>query len=302
MTHQPTVAIVGMATVDYIYNLPSHPKEDSENRALEHSVSVGGPAGRSAIAAARLGGAVRVLATCGTGVHAETLQTQLTSEGIACEWVESEQDSQHSAILVAADNATRTTVWLPQPRADDRLFGRLPTVLDGADIVLLDCTDEALTRRVVKSAQLAGVPTVVDTGSWKPWAPSILPEVDHVIAPSKFFSKRSKQSLPEQLRDWLEHSKSEVVVATEGGEGGQYAVRERPDLVDRYPAAEVVAVDTCGAGDTFHGAYAFAIGAGLSVPDSLTVASWSAGLKTTAVGNGMIPTWDQVAQQLGEEA
>lgn len=298
MKERPVVAIVGMATVDYIYNLPSHPAEDSENRALGHSISVGGPAGRSAIAAARLGGDVRLLATCGTGVHADTLKAQLDAEGINCEWFVSEQDSQHSAILVAADNATRTTVWLPQPRADSRTFDRLPSFLSGADVVLLDCTDEPLTRRVVQSARDAGITSVVDSGSWKAWTPKVLGDVDHMVAPSKYFSSRSAEPVPQQLTDWLSQSRSEVVVATEGSAGGQYATRDAADSTQRYQPADVVAVDTCGAGDTFHGAYAFAIGAGLPVPDCLAVAAWSAGLKTTAIGNGSIPNWTDVAGHL----
>ena len=67
----PVVAMIGMATVDYLYVLDDYPKADSVTRALDHQTVVGGLAGRSAIAATRLGGATRLLAACGTGVHAQ---------------------------------------------------------------------------------------------------------------------------------------------------------------------------------------------------------------------------------------
>ena len=48
-----------------------------------------------------------------------------------------------------------------------------------------------------------------------------------------------------------------------------------------YP---VDAVDTTGAGDVFHGAYAFAIGGGLSVHDAMSFASAAAAAKCTRPG------------------
>lgn len=299
MKRSPNVAVIGMATVDYIYHLPSHPVEDSENQALGHSIAVGGPAGRSSISAARLGGNVRLLATCGVGTHADILRTHLEREGISCEWVVKDQDSQHSAILVANDNATRTTVWLPQPRSDEGMFRRLRTFISGADVVLLDCTDEALTRRVITTARREHVETVVDSGSWKPWTPDVLSNVDHMIAPRKYFDKRAPTSVDEQLTQWLSITNSTVVAATDGSAGGRYSTRLSPGGVSHYAAADVDAIDTCGAGDTFHGAYAFSVGAGLGVAECFQVASWSAGLKTAGFGNDTIPTWSGLEPHLG---
>jgi sulfofructose kinase len=45
------------------------------------------------------------------------------------------------------------------------------------------------------------------------------------------------------------------------------------------PAYAVRAVDTTGAGDVFHGAYALAIAGGCGVPDALRLASATAALK-----------------------
>ena len=50
------------------------------------------------------------------------------------------------------------------------------------------------------------------------------------------------------------------------------------------PAYAVSAVDTTGAGDVFHGAYALAIGAGLGISDAMSFASAAAALKCTRPG------------------
>ena len=143
LNRPPVVAMIGMATVDYLYVLDDYPEADSVSRALEHQIAVGGLAGRGAIVAKRLGGTTKLLASCGTGVHAQVLMEGLDAEGVDCTWVTYEQPSQHSAVFLARGDATRTIVWLPQPMADARMTERLPEFLEGVDVALLDSTDES---------------------------------------------------------------------------------------------------------------------------------------------------------------
>lgn len=288
----PTIAVVGMATVDYLYVLSTYPGEDTETPVLHHHVCVGGPAGRGAIAAARLGAKVRLLATCGIGPHAETLRSEMDAEGVAGSWIVTQQPSQHSAVIVAADRATRSTIWLRQPRADERALEAIPALLDGVDVVLLDCTDEGLSRAVVEEARRQRLTTVIDTGSFKPHSVALLPDVDHVIAPAKWFAAIDPEFQANDMTKWSEKARK-VVAATTGDQGGCYA-RVDDGVTHSWAAVPVRAVDTCGAGDTFHGAYSWAVGAGLGIQDCFSVAAWSAGLKSTAIGNSAIPSWPQI--------
>ena len=148
--------MIGMATVDYLYVLDDYPEADSVTPALEHQAVVGGLAGRGAIAARRLGGATRLLAACGTGVHAEVLRAGLDAEGVECTWVTYDQPSQHSAVILARGDASRTIIWLPQPRADARMIERLPEFLEGVDIALLDATDETLATAALEECEKRG--------------------------------------------------------------------------------------------------------------------------------------------------
>ena len=62
-------------------------------------------------------------------------------------------------------------------------------------------------------------------------------------------------------------------------------------VAHRQPAYQVNAIDTTGAGDVFHGAYAFAIGARLEVADAMSFAAAAAALKCTRPGGRAgIPT------------
>jgi sugar/nucleoside kinase (ribokinase family) len=292
LSRPPVVALIGMATVDYLYVLEDHPEADSVNRALAHQTAVGGAAGRGAIAAARLGGPTRLLATCGTGVHAEVLMAQLAAEGVDCTWVVYDQPSQHSAVIVARGTATRSIIWLPQPMADARAVERLPEFLDGVDVALLDATDETLATAALDECERRGVTTVIDTGSGRPWTRGLLGRVDHVIAPETFVLRETGHSAERAAVELWGDSCRAVFGVTQGPRGGVFATGKGPDHVARWEAVPVAGVDSCGAGDTFHGAYAWALAHGLAPAACFATAAWSAGLKVSRLGNEGIPTLD----------
>ena len=294
LTRPPVVAMIGMATADYLYVLDDYPQADSVTRALEHQIVVGGLAGRSAIAAKRLGGTTKLLASCGTGVHAEVLMAGLDAEGVECTWITYDQPSQHSAVILARGDASRTIIWLPQPMADARMIERLPDFLEGVDVALLDATDETLATAALDECERRGVTTVIDTGSGRPWTRSLLGRVDHVIAPEKYAQKETGYRAEEAAVELWGDSCRVVFGVTQGQKGGVFATGKEPERLERWDAAPVTAVDSCGAGDTFHGAYAWALAKGLSPAECFDTAAWSAGLKVTQLGNIGIPTLDQL--------
>ena len=288
------VAMIGMATMDYLYVVEEHPKPDSVSPALEYHTVVGGAAGRGAIAAKRLGGETRLLAACGTGVHAQVLRAHLEAEGVACTWVAYDQPSQHSAVIVVRGDATRTIIWLPQPMADARMIEQLPGFLEGVDVALLDATDGVLATAALDECDKRGITTVIDTGSGRPWTASLLSRADHVIAPEKFVLREWR--LPAEraaVELWGDHCRV-VFAVTQGPRGGVFATGKGPEHLERWHAVPVAGVDSNGAGDTFHGAYAWAVARGRSPAECFDVAAWSAGLKVSRLGNKGIPTLDQL--------
>jgi sulfofructose kinase len=286
--------MIGMATVDYLYVLDDFPQPDSVTRALDYMTVVGGVAGRAAIAARRLGGAARLLASCGDDVHARFLREQLGAEGVECFWAAYDQPSQHSAVIAARGDATRTIIWLPQPMADARMLARLPEFLDGVDVVLLDATDEALAKAALDECDRRGVATVLDTGSGRPWTPELVDRSRHVIAPEKYVCKVTGLAAEEAIAALWRDDVHEVLAVTQGPSGGVYVTREDPARLRRWDAAPAEAVDSNGAGDTFHGVYAWALARGRARAECFDLAAWAAALKASQPGNAGIPTLEQL--------
>ena len=290
----PVVATIGMATVDYLYVVDEYPDADTVTRALDHEIVVGGVAGRGAIAAKRLGGTTKLLATCGSGKHAEVLKAELESEGVECTWVAYDQPSQHSTVILARGKTTRTIIWLPQPMADGRALECLPDFLDGVDVALLDVTDEAFASAALDECTRRGVTTVLDTGSGRPWTRSLLCRADHVIAPETYVLKETGLPADEAAAELWGDCCRAVFGVTQGPRGGVFTTGEDPGRLQRWEAVPVDGVDSCGAGDTFHGAYAWALAQGQAAAECFETAAWSAALKVAQLGNAGIPTLEQL--------
>ena len=73
-----------------------------------------------------------------------------------------------------------------------------------------------------------------------------------------------------------------------------FTTGKEQERLERWEAVPVAGVDSCGAGDTFHGAYAWAVAQGMAPGECFAVASWSAGLKVSQLGNEGIPTRAQL--------
>jgi len=182
--------------------------------------------------------------------------------------------------------------------------GSRPDLAGGSDGFRLG--SKALTDAFVEAAaaldecEKRGVTTVIDTGSGRPWTGRLLGRVDHVIAPEKYVLKETGYPAERAAVELWGDSCRVVFGVTKGKRGGVFTTGKEPECLERWDATPVTAVDSCGAGDTFHGAYAWALAMGLSPAECFDTAAWSAGLKVSQLGNKGIPTLDQLenARQL----
>jgi sulfofructose kinase len=116
---------------------------------------------------------------------------------------------------------------------------------------------------------------------------TLLPLTDHAVfsepALSGFVDSSDNQALAEIAKFGCG-----VAAVTRGANGVTWLEN---NVIHRQPAYAVSAIDTTGAGDVFHGAYALAIGASLMATDAMAFAAAAAALKCTRPGGRAgIPT------------
>ncbi len=286
---------IGAAVLDILVTVDSFPKEDTKLQSSQTKFQGGGPCFTGLVAVSKLGVKSCYMGTLGDDMYGDYIKGAFDTFGVGRDNVRTVADSQsfHSVVLLNVNNASRTCIWnrgtvTPPEYTDINL-----DVLKNAAYLHLDGHQMNCAIYASKKAKDFGVKVSLDAGNPYPGIDDLLPLVDVLIPSEEFALKYTGCKTVEQAAALLyERFKPETLIITQGSRGG--FIWENNSAV-RYPVFPVNAIDSNGAGDTFHGAFLAARVKGLSVFESATFASATSALKCTRVGaQEGIPSFEEV--------
>ena len=267
--------------------------------ASEFIVTGGGGAANAAVAVARLGGRAAFAGPLGgSSDHVSNrILADLAKDGIDCSGVARKEDGTASVSLILIDESGEKTI---ATRRGVNLGHALPAdanaLVADADAVLVDNRLPDFVSAVCRAAQARRIPIVIDLDQATRPDDSLLKLGSHVVASAE--ALRGTTGLSDRgagLRRLAEHI-SGFLAVTDGPAGIYWLER---GALRHMPAFKVKAIDSLGAGDAFHGAFALALAEGRSLPDALRFASAVAALKCTHFGGGSgAPTRAEVEEFL----
>lgn len=317
------VLCVGHAVQDFVFRVPQLPTRAEKHRATGFATTGGGPAATAAVTIARLGGAARLAARVGDDAVADAIESELTGHGVDCAALQRCAGRQSSLSAVFVDDAGERMIVNhtdPAMPADPSWLDALP--LDDVDAVLVDTRWPQGAARALARARAAGLPAILDADLPVPRGDELLRHATHVAFSEPGLRDWAQdEDLPRALRAAATASGAWCAV-TLGGAGalvidgrearggvadeGSVAVRaasagSRATVAassgsstatpEHVPAFAVTAVDTLGAGDVWHGAFALALAEGAAERAALRAAAAAAALKVSrAGGRAAIPT------------
>jgi sulfofructose kinase len=285
------VICLGLSALDQIWRVDRLFSGDSEKiRSADHATLGGGMAANAAVAIARLGGRVAFWGRGGDDAAGHEMRSALAAEGIDVENFRLFKDGRSSVSGVIVDKSGERQIV--------NFRGRFPEEADwlslgevaGVSAVLADPRWVEGAVALFGQARSLGIPTILDGDVADPEIfERLLPLTDHAVfsepALAAFIGSASDASLASLAR-----FNCRVVAVTRGDKGVSWYENGSLKTLPAYP---VGVVDTTGAGDVFHGAYAFAIGAGLEVANAMAFASATAAMKCAhAGGRTGIPSID----------
>jgi len=261
------VLCVGLTTLDVTQRVDQFPEPGQKIRSLDVVLSPGGPAANAARAVAALGGRSSLLTALGADALGEFVRASLDPVQVTAV----PGTTPVSMVVVRDADGERTVVSrnasVPVVAPD------LSDLLAAADVVLLDGHHEGLVIPVAQQAKAAGLPVVLDAGSWKPVLDHLLPLVDVAACASGF-----------ELSEAGVHAFGvPLVIRTHGAAPVTWSSRDGSTGAVPVPAVEVK--DTNGAGDVWHGAYAYALATGADPVQAIGFASEAAAVRVGAVGD-----------------
>lgn len=297
------IICVGHAALDYVYRIEAFPPQPTKVRSFEHIESGGGMAANAAAAIAHLGGAVELWSRIGGDSAGQRILWFLKADGVDTQYVRTFDGARSSTSAVIVDNGGERLIVGERDHAMSMDSSWLPLErIAGAAAVLSDLRWLEGTRVAFREARARGVPTLLDAdlgGGVGAVLAEFLELTDYAIF--------SGPALDIFAPDMDARAQLESVLAlgvrhagvTRGADG--YTWLSKSGSTGHQPGFAAEIIDTTGAGDAFHGAFAWALAEGRPAVECARIAAAVAALKCRKLGaRAGLPTRAELEEFLAE--
>ncbi|KAB2938423.1 MAG: hypothetical protein K8F92_17995 [Hyphomicrobium sp.] len=278
------IICVGHAALDYVYRIEAFPPAPTKVRSLEHLESGGGMAANAAATIARLGGEVELWSRTGGDSAGERIHKFLQADGVDTQFVRTFEHARSSTSAVIVDRAGERLIVGERDHAMPMDASWLPLArIAGAAAVLSDLRWVEGTREAFIEARAQGVPTLLDADLG---GGGMLAEF-LCLADYAIFSGPALDAFAPALDERGQLARVLAAGVRHAGVtrgAGGYSWLSQSGAAGHQPAFAVEIVDTTGAGDAFHGAFAWALANGRPPAECARIAAAAAALKCRRLG------------------
>jgi len=256
----------------------------------EFFIYPGGKGANQAVAAARLGGQVSLVASIGGDIFGKRSIELIATEGIDVSGIISNENEASGVALITVDkNGENCITVAPGSNATlyPRSIERSVELIRSASIVMMQL--EIPLETIIYAAQLCrntNATFILNPAPACRLPDSLFPDID-IITPNEkeaemltgiMISDLSSASMAAQI---LKDKGAGIVIITLGKQG---ALIVTDDFEQHVPSIIVDAIDTTGAGDIFNGALAVALANGMELTAAVAFACKAAALSVTRLG------------------
>jgi ribokinase len=292
MTKRPKVTVLGSLNMDISVTVPRLPAPGATVLGDTAQFTPGGKGANQAVAAARLGAEVRMVGCVGDDDFGRQLLAALRAEGIDADAVRTVTSVPTGLAMIAVDQAGENLI-IVAPGASHQVGPAdvAKAATNSGDILVISAEipasaiEQALAQTPGrKILNLAPAPEnaaemVTRGGEHLDWLVVNESEAAAVLGHPVSGLADAKNAAAELTANGPRHA-----VVTAGAHGAALASADDPDgahAVDGFP---VHPVDTVGAGDTFVGALAVALAAGVPPSEALRAAAAAGAAAVTRHG------------------
>jgi sugar/nucleoside kinase (ribokinase family) len=281
----PRILCVGMPVRDQTFRVRGVPARGSKENASHFDEICGGNALNAAIGIVRLGGRASI---CGPMGDAKETSSRYIFEKLAHEGIET-KDIIHMPGLVTPISAImidpsgeRTIVTFRDPELWKVKLPPADTLLEDCHAILTESRCAEFCTDLCAEARRRGIPVVVDVDRAMSLREGLLTASSHLVFSSEPLQETADVADDGEALKKISRLTSSFLAGTRGAQGTIW-LDEKGNL-QQTPAFPVHTVDTLGAGDVFHGAFALAVTENQELREALRFASAAAALKCTRFG------------------
>ena len=302
----PRIVVVGSVNVDMVVKGPRLPAPGESVVGGRFVMAGGGKGANQAVAAARLGARVALIAKVGRDVFGDQAIENFRRDGIDVDGVLRDADNATGVALILVDAAGENLISVASganyaltPEDVSRAADRIRA----ADVLMLQLeTPLDTVCRAAEIAAAAGVPVILNPAPAAPLARSPLAACD--LPDAQRIGGRTADRRRRRRRGRRPAGRRKT--AGQGRpRGGRHLGRAGALLVDGrgaslVPSRAVEAVDATAAGDAFNGGLAWALASGMDLPAAVRQACLIGALSATRLGaQPSLPTLRRVCPLRG---
>ncbi len=282
----PKILCIGMPVRDLTFRTPSVPARGSKENATGFAEICGGNALNAAIAIVRLGGRAVLCGPMGDvkETSARFIYEQMAHEGI---------DTKHlihmpglvtpiSAVMIDP-TGERTIVTFRDPELWKVKLPGADTLLDDCCAILVESRCAEFCTDICTEAVRRGIPVIVDADRAMSLREGLLTASTHLVFSSEPLQETAGTPDDGEALKRIAKLTPSFLAGTRGPRGTIW-LDDKGELQETPAFPVLHAVDTLGAGDVFHGAFALAVTENQELRQALRFASAAAALKCTRFG------------------
>src|SRR5215813_8577984 len=281
----PRILCIGMPVRDLAFRTPGVPARGSKENATGFGEICGGNALNAAIAIVRLGGRATL---CGPMGDAKEISARFIYEQMAHEGV----DTKHlihmpglatsiSAVMIDP-TGERTIVTFRDPELWKVKLPDADALLDDCHAILTESRCAEFCTDICAEAVRRGIPVIVDADRAMSLREGLLTASTHLVFSSEPLQETAGMTDDGEALKKVAKLTPSFPAGTRGPRGTIWL--DEHGKLQETAAFPVHTVDTLGAGDVFHGAFALAITEKQGLREALRFASAAAALKCTRFG------------------
>jgi sulfofructose kinase len=300
------VLVIGRSCLDIIAVVNQFPLENQKLPLEFRLTEGGGQGGTASCCISRIGGRVAYVGKLGDDYEGNLCLKRLEDFGVNRDFVEIVKGGQTPVayVFITADSGARSIIYERNTLPKLKINAALEQLVRQTSVVLLDPEVTYLGGQL-KSIAGSNVKIIYDSERWRAGIEDIMNTADYFIPSSEFLAAAELEFEGISFNQKIIKLDSMVagnLIITHGEKGAYYIT---DGTLYHVAVPEVNAVDTVGAGDNFHAAFALALTRGFDLHQTVKFSVAVASLSCRKYGGREgVPGWEEaleVAATLKEE-
>ncbi len=284
---------IGNASYDFTMPMETYPIENNKYR-VENAIGCGGgPASNAAYLLGKWGIETFFAGVVGKDDNGRKIKEEFEKMHVSTKYLEmdSKNETTLSFIIVNGKNGSRTV--FTKRSGSMKLKKKMDAKVD---LILVDGQELEASKEAIKNNPNAI--SMIDAGRVKSDVIELAKIVDYVVCSKTFIEEYTgirinlydKDSLKEIYKKTSKDFKNLIITLESKG-----ALYKKDNIIKLMPSIKVKQVDSTGAGDIFHGAFAYSILNGFDIEKSIMISNITGAISVTRLGGRYsVPTLKEV--------